>query len=94
MPWKRRSTATTTFAVCAARCFDEMLRADKTPSLRLFRLCRAYVFEQNYRADLGLRLLGHLTRRKVMGPSAANTTPSNKWGRVQRVLQEAGGHVC
>ena len=51
------------FAVCAARYFDETLRADKTPSLRLFRLCRAKdVFEQNYRADLGLRLLGHLTR--------------------------------
>ena len=56
------------FAACAARYFDETLRADKTPSLQLFRLCRAKdVFEQNYRADLGLRLLGHLTRTTSHG---------------------------
>ena len=56
------------FAVCAARYFDETLRADARPSLRLFRLCRAKdVFEANYRADLGLRLLGHLTRTTSHG---------------------------
>ena len=56
------------FAVCAARCFDATLSENKAPSLRLFRLCRAKdVFEANYRADLGLRLLGHLTRKHHMG---------------------------
>ncbi|CAH0367467.1 unnamed protein product [Pelagomonas calceolata] len=56
------------FAVCAARCFDATLRTDKTPSLRLFRLCRAKdVFEATYRADLGLRLLGHLTTKTSHG---------------------------
>jgi len=56
------------FAVCAARCFDATLSENKTPSMRLFRLCRAKdVFEANYRADLGLRLLGHLTTKTSHG---------------------------
>ena len=69
------------FAACAARYFDETLRADKTPSLQLFRLCRAKdVFEQNYRADLGLRLLGHLTR----------TTSHGALGREHDAIKQMG----
>ena len=54
------------FADCVARAFDDTLSSggDFHGLLVLFRLCRAKdMFEATYRADLGLRLLRHLTQR-------------------------------